>query len=227
MASTFRRTLNISAALLGLALVSLASLDALVPINAAINKPEFEAQREVLYLPRTSTVQLTSIGYRYAVGHLLWFKTISYFGKHYASDRNYQWLAHMCDLVSTLNPKAAYVYQFCSNMLSWEAHAPDQSVSILDKAIELNPENWRFHYYRGITYLFFLKEGAKARDDFVTASQLPGAEPFVKRLAAKTLAEQQDRATAIEFLKEMLRAERDPSARNVLLNKLREIQVHG
>ena len=129
----------------------------------------------------------------------------------------------MCDLVTTLTPKTPYVYQFCSNMLSWEANAPEQSLAILSKAVSALPDDWRFYYFRGITHLYFLKNPEKARDDFVSAAKVPGAHMIVKRLAAKSLAQQQDPQTAIEFLENMIRQEQDLAVRKALEQRRNEI----
>lgn len=188
----------------------------------AKNDPQLRGQdrgEEVLYLPNGAALELVSFGYRNALANLLWFKTISYFGKHYASDRNYRWLAHQCELVTRLMPKAVSPYIFCSNMLSWEAGVPDQSVKILDRAVAEFPTEWNMRYYRGITYLVFLKQPIAALEDFRAASHLPDAPPLVKRLAAKTMAQLDDPAAAIEFLEQLIRGEADPNARKALQEK--------
>lgn len=183
------------------------------------------AERELLYMPNGKALALVSVGYQAALSHLLWFQTVNYFGKHYASDKNYRWLAHMCDLVTTLSPASPHVYQFCSNMLSWEANTPEQAVKVLDKAIQNLPNDWKFPYLRGVIYLYFLKNNELARGDFVNASRLPNAHPIVKRLAAKTLAQAESPETAIEFLEEMIRNESDSSARKVLEQRRDEIRA--
>jgi tetratricopeptide (TPR) repeat protein len=203
-------------------LIAITTLRSLIPANRPL-LASHTARREVLYLPNGTSLKVITFGYKNAFANLLWFKTVDYFGKHYASDRNYQWLAHMCDLVTTLTPNTPYVYQFCSNMLSWEANAPEQSLKILSKAVDAFPNDWRFRYFRGVTNLFFLKEPEKAREDFVAAATMPGAHTIVKRLAAKTLAQQQDPQTAIEFLENMIRQEQDLSVRKALEQRRDEI----
>lgn len=184
-------------------------------------------EREVLYMPNGQALSAISIGYRSSLSHLLWFKTVDYFGRHYASDRNYKWLAHMCDLVTSLSPKTPHVYQFCSNMLSWEANNPKVAIEVLNKATSNLPDDWRFPYLRGVTYMFFLKDAEKASRDFVQAARLPGAHAVVKRLAAKTLATLETPDTALEFLGEMIRQEQDPSARRALEQRRKDILSQG
>ena len=136
------------------------SIYRLVPLHNQLltNK---DKDHEALYLPSLESVEFVTFGYKNIVADLLWFKTISYFGKHYATDRNYSWLSHMCDLVTTLDKHALASYQFCANMLSWEADTPQLAIDLLSKAIQNNPNSWRMPYLRGFTYLFFLKNKVK------------------------------------------------------------------
>lgn len=183
-------------------------------------------QEEVLYLPSGEGLRLLSFGYHNLLSNLLWFNTVSYFGKHFKSDRNYKWLNHMCNLVVNLNPEAHHVFDFCSVMLAWEAKAPKKSIAILSKAIKHHPNYWKYPYLRGFINLFFLKNEEEARADMVRAAELPDAHLLVKRLAAKKLAVD-DPDTAISFLSDMLKTANDPSQRKALEERLREARYES
>lgn len=191
--------------------------------RAAMPLPE---SAEVLYLPNGDGLRAMSFGYQNALANLLWFNTISYFGKHYASDQNYKWLAHMCDLVTTLDPKAQHVYEFGAVMLAWEVNAPAESIKLLDKAIANVPEYWRFPYLRGFTRMYFIGDQSGAAHDFKLAATLPEAPPAVASLAAKNLAaSRNDPKAAVEFLSGMLASTTDASSRNAILARLKEAQL--
>lgn len=177
---------------------------------------------ETMYLPNGKALSVLALGYKNVVSNLLWFKTISYFGKHYRSDQNYCWLAHMADVVTSLDHNSTHVFEFVSTILSWEAGKPQDAIVLLTKAIQYHPENWKFYYLRGFTYMFFLKQNDKARDDFVSASKLPDAHPLVTRLAATTVAQQDSPEAAVDFLRGALLTIKDSNARNALEEKLRE-----
>lgn len=178
-------------------------------------------ESEVLYLPNGEGLQFLSFGYKNMLSDALWFKTISYFGKHFKTDRDYRWLAHMCGLVTELDANAHHVYKFCSTMLAWEAGLPEESVKVLTKATENHPGNWMYYYLRGFSYFFFLNDEEKAREDFVVSAKLPDAPLLVKRLAAKNVA-MSDPSTAVAFLEDMLKKAEDGSARQALEDRLRE-----
>lgn len=180
--------------------------------------------REVLYLPNGQALEVISLGYRHFLADVLWFNTVSYFGKHYKSDRDYAWLYHMCDLVTSLDPKARHVYQFASNMLSWEAKLPDKSVLILDKAVSNFPDDWFFYYLRGFNYMYFLKDFVAAKADFVMAARKPGAPVVAARLAAKLAIDQDNPDFVKQFLRDMINSTPDENARRALFQRLREIE---
>ena len=179
---------------------------------------------EVLYLPSGEALQFTSFGYKTLLSDLLWFNSISYFGKHYGGDRNYRWLNHMCDLVTTLDPRKDFAYDFCSTILSWEAGAPEDSVRLLTRAIENFPDNWRYYYLRGFTRMFFLKDEAAARSDFLLASKLPDAHPIVARLLAKKMALSGNLEEALLFLGEMLSSSRNQFQQKALQERYQEVR---
>ena len=72
---------------------------------------------EPVYLPRAEYLRPMSLGWQNVLADILWFRTISYFGEHYRSDRTYPWLAQMCDLVTDLDPRAEHVYRFAGFIL--------------------------------------------------------------------------------------------------------------
>lgn len=198
------------------------SYNHLIEIEKSANKA---GTNEVLYLPNGRGLEFISFGYRNALSHTLWFNTISYFGKHYKGDRDYKYLNHMCNLVTELNQKMLHVYEFCSLMLAWEANFPQESIKILDKAINAYPEDWKFPYLRGMTYMIFLKDIDAAKNDFIASSRLPNTHPVVIRLAAKNISMTDRKESAIEFLEEMIKSSKQESERDALIRKLEEIKA--
>lgn len=205
------------------AVTAFALMNTTQPVLRQLSAERNSSLSEALYLPNDQAVGLLSFGYRRALSTFLWFRTINYFGKHYASDQRYQWLYHMCDLVTTLDPAARHVYDFGSNMLAWEAAAPQQAHQLLTKGMANNPTYWKFPYLRGFISLYFLSDQNSAKEDFITASQLPEVHPMVVGMAAKAVALQEDPEQAIAFLSNVLKTGEDPSVREVLLARMREL----
>jgi len=186
-----------------------------------IGPTELEA-REALYLPNGQALELLSLGYKNALSDYFWFKTINYFGKHFSSDRGYRWLSHMCNLVVDLDPSKIFAFEFCGNMLAWEASRPEEAVGILDKAVSSHPNNWKFLYMRGFMQMFFLKNELAAQKDLAQAAKLPDAPPIAARLAAKKMLSHDPKA-AIGFLKDMLGRAKIESERKALYKRLTDV----
>lgn len=179
-------------------------------------------KHEALYLPNGTGLQLISFGYRNALADMLWFNTISYFGKHFKGDRKFEWFEHMCNLVTDLNPKAKHVYEFGGMMLAWEANQPEESIKLVSKALQHFPNDWSLYYLRGFNYMFFLKDNAKAREDFISAAKQADAPSFMAILASKQLASSESLKTAITFLEQSIKNSSDPNQRKALEDRYKE-----
>ncbi len=178
-----------------------------------------------LYLPEARYVKLVSFGFNYFASDVLWFQTINYFGKHYEGDKDYRWLYHMCDLVTELDGKKKYAYEFCGTLLSWEAKDAESSNRILSKAIEQLPEEWRYQYLRGFNHWYFLENRELAKEDLQRAAKLPGAPPFVASIASRLIGDKDSLDTAIMFLKDLIDNTNDEHAKKSLKNKLKRAKL--
>ena len=159
-----------------------------------------DEREELIYLPPTRFLKLVSLGYQHALADVLWFRTISYFGRHYRSDRVYPWLASMCDAVTDLDPTAQHVYRFGGLILPWEAARIDDGLALLEKGSRNLPSSWELSYMLGFSYYFFKDDLAAAGQALQHAARLPNAPSFVARLAAAVESAHRRPEGAIEFL---------------------------
>ena len=175
--------------------------------------------REPLYLPSVSYVRLLTFGFDGLFSDILWFNTLNYFGKQFRGEKDYRWLAHMCDLVSSLDSKASHVYEFCATLLSWVAREPEKSNKILTKAIQIDSNNWRYLYLRGFNYWYFLDRKDLAREDIQQAASIQGAPVFLSSLASRLIAVQEDPRLAFEFLQDAASRTKDNNAKSALIEQ--------
>ena len=214
------KSILIHCSLLVLLLITLGATH--IKLNAPDLRYTPPPESEALYLPRGSGLKLLSFGYQNFIADILWFNTINYFGKHYKTDHDYRWLGHMCNLVTSLDPGALHVYKFGATMLTWEVGEPEQSVALLDKAIEAHPGDWHLYFLRGFTYLHFLGRQADAVRDFKVASTLPDAPVLLTRISAKLSLDPNNPQNTIKFLRQMIEQAKDANARKALEERLRE-----
>jgi hypothetical protein len=182
---------------------------------------------ELIYLPPTTFLRTVSLGYQQALADLLWFRAISYFGRHYRSDRIYSWLASMCNAVTDLDPRAEYVYRFGGVILPWEADQVDDGIALLQKGARNIPESWQLHYMLGFSYYFFRGDLAAASRTLRKASFLPGAPEYVTRLAVTVDAAHQGPNRAVDFLTELEGHDVGGEMRQVIRQRIRELSLSG
>jgi len=182
---------------------------------------------EVVYLPDARLLRPLVLGYDNVLANLLWFRTISYFGGHFQTDRAYPWLARMCDLVTDLDPRAEHVYRFAGLILPWEANEVDEGIRLLEKGVRDLPDAWQLHYYLGMTRYYFKDDPDTAAEELGTAARLPGAPPLVGRLAAVMHGRRSDPATTIQFLRELLKNAESEQMREVLTRSLEDAEFRA
>jgi tetratricopeptide (TPR) repeat protein len=195
------------------------------PELRAINKKASDIERTPLYLPSAEYIKFVTLGFDNFFSDVLWFNTINYFGKQLKGSRDYRWLNQMCDLVTELDPKKKYAFEFCSTMLSWETKDFEASNKILDRGIENNPDYWRLWYLRGFNYWYFFDDRQKAIRDMTRASKCPESPPFVATLAASLIADSEDIKNSIRFLEDMIRNSSDENAKNALIERLNRAYI--
>jgi tetratricopeptide (TPR) repeat protein len=214
------RRVALGAALVGLAAVvgmTGTRLDAAAATAARTDEP--------VYLPRAEYLRPMSLGWQNVLADILWFRTISYFGEHYRSDRTYPWLAEMCDLVTDLDPRAEHVYRFAGFILPWEANQSDAGIRLLEKGARQFPDSWQLQYFLGFQSYFFKNDYPKALAHLRHAAQLPGVHPSVAQLIAVLAAEQYGPETTLEFLAELERNVDSPELREVVRENMQEAQL--
>jgi hypothetical protein len=178
-----------------------------------------------IYLPETRFLRLVSLGYENVLADLLWFRTISYFGEHYRSDRVYSWLAQMCDRVTDLDPRAFHVYRFAGMVLPWEAREVDEGLRLLEKGTRVFPNSWLLRYWLGFEYFLFKDDYKKATTYLEQAARLPGSPASVARLLVLFHQRQYGPQTTVEFLNELTADPLSEDIRQVLDQSKKEAQL--
>jgi len=178
-----------------------------------------------VYLPRAEYLQPLALGWRNTLADVLWFRTISYFGQHFRSNRTYPWLASMCNLVTDLDPRAFHVYRFAGVILPWEANQAEAGIGLLEKGLRQFPDSWLLHYYLGFTAFFFKNDNATALEHLRLAMAQPDVHPAIARLASVLAAHHYGPEATIAFLQQMQRDVDSNDVREVIGEQLREAQL--
>jgi hypothetical protein len=156
--------------------------------------------QETLYLSSPKVLKRMSLGYDGLLADIYWTRAVQYFGAHHVSDGEYELLAPLLTITTTLDPKLLPAYEFGSNFLSPKppngAGKPEEAVQLVEYGIRHNPDQWRLYFNLGFVYYMELNDPAKAADAFMRGSQLPDAHPWLKPLAARMAGTAGDSKTA-------------------------------
>lgn len=196
---TFSRT-QIVTTILTFSLLA-TSIGVLITINRSRQEATLE---EVLYIPSSSAVKAMSLGYTGLMADLYWTRVVQYFGgKHHAQSTQYQLLAPLLDITTTLDPHLIPAYEFGAIFLEQDppqgAGDPEAAAQLVEKGIRENPAAWRLWYSLGFVYWQGLHDTKKASDAFLQGSKVPGALPWMGVMAA-ALAQNAGEAETARYL---------------------------
>jgi len=177
----------------------------------------------MLYLPSGKYLKPLALGYNQMLADLLWIKTVSYFGSHFMTDKEYPWLFHMLTLIIDLDPRFDFPYYFGGIVLSLEASQAENANKILERGIKAYPDQWMYPFYIGFNLYYHLGDSLKAIPYINRASVLPGAPRFTKTLAGMLYEKSGEYNTALEFYREIYKNTSDEIIRKNVAEKIEMI----
>src|SRR6266700_5640390 len=158
---------------------------------------------EVLYLPSGKTVKRLSLGYHSLLADIYWTRAVQYFGGRHGQSTRYDLLYPLLDIATDLDPQLIEAYQSGSVLLSQPvpegAGQADKAVTLLEKGIRENPTYWRLYFTLGFVHYMDRHDPKAAEEAFTRGSNVHGALPFMKVMAAR-MAERTDDVTTAVYL---------------------------
>src|SRR4029434_1659866 len=96
-----------------------------------------------------------------------------------SSDHSYALLYPLLELTTTLDPYFDVAYQFGALFLAERPPGgpgrPDLAVKLLERGIQVQPDDWRLYQAVGFVHYWSNRDYAKAAEWFRRASRLPKA----------------------------------------------------
>jgi hypothetical protein len=185
---------------------------------------------DVLYLSSPKMVKRASLGFDGLMACIYWTRTVQYFGhRHFDREHSYNELAPLLEITTTLDPQLFPAYQFGASFLAPPppngAGEPARAIRLMEFGIAHDPDNWQLYYNLGFVYYTELKDYRKAAEIFSRGSQVPGAHPFMKILAAQMAEHAGDLATARLLWSATFETSHETNIRQNALEHLRAISV--
>jgi tetratricopeptide (TPR) repeat protein len=185
---------------------------------------------EVLFISSPKVLKRLSLGYEGLLADIYWTRAVQYFGgRHYAGEFHYKLLAPLLEITTQLDPHLVIAYQFGASFLAPMppngAGEPDRAIRLMEYGIQNNPNEWRLYYNLGFVYYMELKNYAKAAEVFSRGSQVPGAHPFMRLLAAQMAQHAGEFSTARMLWTATYESTHDKQIRQNAFEHLRALKV--
>src|SRR5580765_2918409 len=145
---------------------------------------------EVLYLPSGKTIKRLSLGYSSLLADVYWTRAVQYFGsRHIRGSERYDLLEPLLEITTDLDPQLIVAYEtgsiFLSQRVPEGAGQPDKAAALVEKGIRANPEYWRLYFTLGFIHYVDRHDYKAAQEAFHKGSEVPGALPWMKIMAAR------------------------------------------
>jgi hypothetical protein len=185
---------------------------------------------EMLYITSPQAVKRMSLGYDGLLADIYWTRAVQYFGrKHYVRSRRYDLLLPLLQITTTLDPHLIPAYEFGSIFLSQKppegAGLPDTAVAFVERGIQENPNEWRLYYHLAFIHFLERKDYKAAAAAFERGSQVPGAHPWLRVMAAAMAQYGGDTRTARFLWQRILESTQDRLIRSNAVKRLRALEV--
>jgi tetratricopeptide (TPR) repeat protein len=205
--------------LLGAAAVLQARIDAQTRSEAA--------QEEELLLTSGPLLKKLSLGYDPLLADIYWTRAVQYYGSRLGKrDVRFDSLAPLLNVTTTLDPHLIIAYRFGAIFLSMPRPGrTDLAIELVKRGIAANPDEWRLDYDLGVLYYWRLKDYRKAAAAYLAASNVPGAPPFLKLMAASTAEKGGSIETSEMIFAELYKSTTDKNVRKFAIEQLRSLKA--
>ncbi|MBL8150767.1 MAG: tetratricopeptide repeat protein [Blastocatellia bacterium] len=178
----------------------------LYPLQNAIDqrRPKEDVIEQVLYLPSGQVVKAVSFGFDGILADIYWLRSVQYFGRQLLDEKGefnwsrinlvrYDLLYPLLDITTTLDPNYIAAYRFGAIFLPDYNH--QQALSLLQKGIANNPNNWRL--YQHLAMIYWQHNDYKlASETFLKGGDIPTAPAWMKVMGGVMLTQGGDRKVA-------------------------------
>lgn len=179
------------------------------------------------YLPQTDRIKPWLMGFHVAYADFLWIKTTIYFGGHYLTDRDVQWLTSMVDIITRIHPNFYPPYEFAGVLIPEMCHDPASARIILERGCTImGNRKWNMYFMLGMIWYEFYNDKARAARCFELAARVPSPHSGkLATLAASFLKQSGQENRAREFLTFMYNTSEDPAVKKRIMDKLLEMKT--
>ncbi|MEO0074248.1 MAG: hypothetical protein ABIK43_06295 [candidate division WOR-3 bacterium] len=189
--------------------------------------------QELAYFPSGLLVRQAAIEYQELAADIVWLVAINYYGHKEETNQRYEWLGHIFDVLTTLDPRYISAYLYGATVMADAAKEPDKALDLLYRGMRDNPMDWRLPFDAGfITYQQIRRQDPRAATAaaataarlFRIAAKLPGSWTLAERFAPYVTAKAGDFATAESMYKDLYYSTENRKLREVIIRQVRAMK---
>ncbi len=121
------------------------------------------AEERLLYLPNERLLNHFTCGMSSVIADVLWLRCIQYTAMHFKTDMKFEWLDHMADVVTRLDPYFVAAYRYSGVFLAALKADDEASIELLKRGMRINPDTWQLPYEAGMIYLLNRRDWPDSR----------------------------------------------------------------
>lgn len=211
----------------------ISSVLALVPVQKRISgeRGVYGPVEDVLYMPSGDVIRRLSLGNEGLLADVYWTRVVQYFGrKRLDKDVRFDLLGPLLRITTNLDSHLLIAYRFGAIFLSGRAPEgaghPKEALQLLRRGIVANPDYWRLWQDLGFIYYWDLKDYHHAVRVFETGSERPGAQEWLKALAAMVAAKGGDPSASRLLWTQIYRHSENEAMRESAVDHLAALTAH-
>ncbi|MEO6461515.1 MAG: hypothetical protein ABIP29_00385 [Candidatus Eisenbacteria bacterium] len=185
--------------------------------------PRHEPLGELAYYPSGTWLTQAALGDATAWSDLLWLRAVQYYGHHRQVDNDFAKMAHVFDIITTLDPRFRSAYVFGGTSLCQEGNQFAAGVTLLEKGQHHNPREWIYPFELGFVHYVGRKNLTRATFDFAQAARQPEAPEFCERFAAWSGQKAGYEAVAFELWRQVAETTDNAYMRDRAIEYLRKL----
>ncbi|MGH7725104.1 MAG: hypothetical protein ACREOU_06705 [Candidatus Eiseniibacteriota bacterium] len=185
--------------------------------------PRVDPLGELAYYPSGAWLRQAALGDATAWADLLWLRAVQYYGLHRQTDNTFVQMAHVFDIITTLDPHFQSAYVFGGTSLCQEGKQFEAGVALLEKGARENPRAWVYPFELGFVHYIGKRNLTRATFDFAQAARQPEAPDYCERFAAWSGQRAGYAAVAFELWKQVAETTENAVLRQKAVQNLRKL----
>lgn len=185
--------------------------------------PRPQPLEELAYYPSGQWLHQAAMGDAVSWSGLLWLRAVQYYGARRQIDNLFPKMAHIFEIITTLEPRFRSAYLFGGTSLCQEGRQFEAGVALLEKGMRANPRDWSYPFELGFVHYVGKRNLTRATFDFAQAARQPDAPSHCQRFAAWSGQKAGYEAVAFELWRQVAETTTNIYMREKAIDYLRQL----